>query len=291
MERERERIQHFSHKHPLIFSGEKNGDGEEILCNGCCQKISGASYSCKNCSFFLHKLCAELPVEMKHLMHPEHPLSLSSLPYYFYCSKPCNACGKYLKAFTYHCSLCDFDLDLVCASRALSIVHERHKHPLIPQLSPASFECYACGTKDEDVSYLCNTCGFWIHEGCASLPPTIKHSGHNHPLTLSYDGDISKWEWNQCKVCLKKTGTEGWFYGCRGCHYVVHLKCILLTKEKYLFTLTLTSILSFLFLNFFFSVTSNFIYVNLGKANLRSRLEISMGPIQFACQCVMNRSV
>ncbi|XP_057506731.1 uncharacterized protein LOC130789950 [Actinidia eriantha] len=230
MEREMEPIQHFSHEHPLIFSGEKIGDGEEIFCKGCCLKISGASYSCENCSFFLHKFCAKLPIEMKHLMHPEHPLSLLSQPPYPYCE--CDACEEASEAFTYHCSLCNFDLDPVCASRGLSVVHERHQHPLIPQFSPALFKCYACGTKDEDVSYLCSTCGFWIHEGCASLPTTIKHSGHNHPLTLSYDGDISKWEWNQCDVCRSIIGTKGWFYYCRGCEYFVHPKCILLTKKK-----------------------------------------------------------
>ncbi|XP_057506732.1 uncharacterized protein LOC130789951 [Actinidia eriantha] len=226
-EREMERIQHFNHPHPLIFSGEKNGDGKEILCNGCCRKISGASYSCKNCSFFLHKFCAKLPVEMKHLMHPEHTLGLLSKSPRF----KCNACGEFSKAFTYSCSLCKFELDLVCASRALSIVHERHQHPLIPQLSPASFECNACGTKDEDVSYQCNTCRFWIHESCASLPYTIKHSGHNHPLTLSYDGDKYP-QGTTCAVCFQFTCEQRWCYCCRGCGYFVHPKCILLTKKK-----------------------------------------------------------
>ncbi|XP_057505526.1 uncharacterized protein LOC130788843 [Actinidia eriantha] len=122
---------------------------------------------------------------MKHPLHPEHPLNLNFplQPGFIFCA--CDLCGERLKAFIYHCSLCNFYLDPVCASRALSFVHESHKHPLIPQLNPASLECYACRTKDEDVSYQCCTCRFWIHQDCASLPTTIKHRGHNHPLTLS----------------------------------------------------------------------------------------------------------
>ncbi|THF97720.1 hypothetical protein TEA_013255 [Camellia sinensis var. sinensis] len=33
---------------------------------------------------------------------------------------------------------------------------------------------------------MCGTCTFWIHEDCASLPTTIKHSSHVHDLKLVY---------------------------------------------------------------------------------------------------------
>ncbi|PSS15642.1 Nucleoredoxin 1-2 like [Actinidia chinensis var. chinensis] len=166
---------------------------------------------------------------MKHPMHPEHTLSLLSQPPYPYCE--CDACEEVSEAFTYHCSLCNFKLDPVCASQALSIEHESHKHPLIPQLNSASFECYACGTKDEDVSYKCSTCRFWIHEDCALLPNTIKHSGHNHTLTLLYGMDRFTW-WFKCKVCFLICRNYRWLYCCQGCGYFVHPKCIFLTKKK-----------------------------------------------------------
>ncbi|KAM7500102.1 hypothetical protein LguiA_024516 [Lonicera macranthoides] len=86
-------IDQFSHEHRLVLKEEehKHGigddDGGDIQtfrrCNGCLDPISssllgGAYYSCVNneCDFFLHKLCAELPSEINHPLHPEHKLFL-----------------------------------------------------------------------------------------------------------------------------------------------------------------------------------------------------------------------
>jgi hypothetical protein len=42
----------------------------------CKEPMSGPSYRCTSCNFFLHKKCAELPPEIKQHLHPEHPLRL-----------------------------------------------------------------------------------------------------------------------------------------------------------------------------------------------------------------------
>ncbi|GMQ11149.1 hypothetical protein CsSME_00053903 [Camellia sinensis var. sinensis] len=71
-------LQHWSHKHPLTLSEVKNHDGVEIVCNGCLQNITSGSsaYRCTNCLFFLHKLCAKLPRQIKHPTSREKTLTL-----------------------------------------------------------------------------------------------------------------------------------------------------------------------------------------------------------------------
>ncbi|THF99895.1 hypothetical protein TEA_019493 [Camellia sinensis var. sinensis] len=182
------RGQHFSSKHQLMIlnEDEKNDVDERVSCDVCLQQITGpAAYKCTNCSvsIYLHKLCAEQPAEMEHPMHPEHPLALLQVvPNKF----RCDGCDICLKEFIYRCSICNFNLDICCALKAQKLKHESHKHPLSLMFSSASFECHACGTERKGMSYMCNTCSFWIHEDCASLTPTFKHHDHIHPLTLIY---------------------------------------------------------------------------------------------------------
>ncbi|GMP40926.1 hypothetical protein CsSME_00011200 [Camellia sinensis var. sinensis] len=122
-------------------------------------------------------------VEMEHPVHPEHPLALLHVvPNKF----RCDGCDIDLKEFIYRCFICNFNLDICCALRAPKLKHESHKHPLSLMSSLASFQCHACGTKREGMSYMCDTCSFWIHKDCASLTPTFKHHTHIHPLTLIY---------------------------------------------------------------------------------------------------------
>ncbi|CAL5379766.1 unnamed protein product [Camellia sinensis] len=231
-------LQHFSHEHPLIL-GEVNDDGGAIVCEGCRENISGSAFSCKNCSYFLHKFCAEFPEEMNHPMHPEHPLTLRhAVPGIF----RCDGCYTWLPEFIYRCSICNFNLHICCALRAPKLKHESHEHPLSLMSSLASFQCHACGTKREDMSYMCDTCSFWIHKDCASLTPTFKHHTHIHPLTLMYPTHEYHPQFNlyTCKIC-KNSMVEGenpmlgekfWLYVCMGCHYCIHVKCSTKTMER-----------------------------------------------------------
>ncbi|XP_027083434.1 protein VACUOLELESS GAMETOPHYTES-like [Coffea arabica] len=124
---EEEGIQHFSHdEHPLIMielqKNNDNGDGDDKkveICYGCQKQIlEPTAYCCFSCNFFLHKPCAEIPLQITHPMHPQHPLVLHKEPPYSSGSCTCHACGqKGWKFFTYNCSLCKFDLDISCASQ------------------------------------------------------------------------------------------------------------------------------------------------------------------------------
>nr|XP_027083204.1 uncharacterized protein LOC113705525 [Coffea arabica] len=164
-------LKHFSHEeHPLILCElqKENDDGsidqKSAICYGCQEQIlDPAAYCCFACDFFLHKRCAKLPRQITHPMHSQHPLVLLGKPPYSSGSCICDACGQGgWKFFTYHCSRCEFDLDVSCA--ILEIKLHCHDHPLRQLKKPAFFWCDACRELDEDSSYLCTVCPFWIHK-------------------------------------------------------------------------------------------------------------------------------
>ncbi|GMP40459.1 hypothetical protein CsSME_00010902 [Camellia sinensis var. sinensis] len=148
------RGQHFSSKHQLMILNEEK------------KKDDGGRVSC----------------DMEHPMHPEHLLTLLQVVANKF---RCDGYDIGLKELIYRCLICNFDLDICCALKAHKLKHESQKHPLSLMSSSASFKCHACGTKREGMSYMCDTCSFWIHKDCASLIPTFKHHNHIHALTSS----------------------------------------------------------------------------------------------------------
>ena len=69
-----EQFCHFTHGHPLTLTEIK--DEDEISCSACGRCCSGPAYDCSKCSFILDKSCFELPREIQHNFHPNHPLTL-----------------------------------------------------------------------------------------------------------------------------------------------------------------------------------------------------------------------
>ncbi|XP_027181716.1 uncharacterized protein LOC113780098 [Coffea eugenioides] len=242
---EEKQLEHFSHEeHPLILCElqKENDDGsidqKPAVCYGCQEQISDSiAYCCFPCDFFLHKRCAELPPQIRHPMHSQHDLVLLRNPTYFSGGCVCNACGQYpWKFFTYHCSSCDFDLDVSCAildQREIKL--DCHDHPLVQLNRPATFYCHACHKVDEDWSYLCPTCQFWIHRKCASrLTPTVKHKDHDHSLLRAYflPSEYLYLSFTQyCPVCRKKVHLSDWLYYCGPCRYFVHVTCVVISQE------------------------------------------------------------
>ncbi|XP_027083425.1 uncharacterized protein [Coffea arabica] len=235
---EEKQLNHFSHKeHPLILHElQKENDGgsadqKSIVCYGCQQQIlDPAAYCCFFCDFFLHKRSAELPPQITHPMHSRHPLALVL---HKNRSCICDACGQDWKFFTYYCFSCDFDLDVSCAildQREIKL--DCNDHPLIQLKRPAAFLCNACYKVDEDSSYLCNICPFWIHKKCALRPTTVKHKDHNHPLLLAYSlpSDYRSFE-QSCPVCWKKVHPSDWVYYCGPCRYFVHVTCVVISQK------------------------------------------------------------
>ncbi|XP_057481700.1 uncharacterized protein LOC130768637 isoform X1 [Actinidia eriantha] len=223
-------LKHFSHDHTLIFKEVLRDARVELSCYGCEQPICGPAYGCIWCKFDLHKQCAELPMVMKHPMHPQHSLTLfPHLPLDEAICR-CAACGRRCERFFYTCSKCYFYLDTICLSTMdkiqQTIKHKSHEHLLITLERPALFFCFACGTEHRGASYLCTTCGFWINQKCASLPSTIKCSNHHHHLTLSFSLPDEYYQFRpNCDICSGELNRMYWVYYCVGCRYFSHVYC------------------------------------------------------------------
>ncbi|XP_059654313.1 uncharacterized protein LOC132301037 [Cornus florida] len=172
---------HFSHQHGLQLSEIQEKDG--IVCSGCEQDLSGSAYNCakSNCNFYLHKSCFELPKQIQHKSHLEHPLILLSSPAYEDGDFTCNACFQNGTAFTYNCSTCKFDLHVGCSSLHETVKREDHEHPLTLMYSSPHkkvnedeneviFVCDVCRcTVDEHCwAYCCNLCDFGTHLHCVT---------------------------------------------------------------------------------------------------------------------------
>ncbi|XP_071912135.1 uncharacterized protein [Coffea arabica] len=228
-------LKHFSHeKHPLILATQLQQDDQKPIhssvCYGCQKPIlEEPTYKCSECNIFLHKTCAELPREMlHHPLHLDHPLKLlPNSPYPKDRSCLCDACRQPWNSFVYHCYRCNFDLDILCAFPQGKLEHPSHEHLLTLVQRIASFACDACGTKEEQQSYICTACTFWIHRSCALLPTINHRKPHQHPLSLAYCFPIEYRRYEiPCDICFKKIPFQNWLYYCGPCRYFVHLKCM-----------------------------------------------------------------
>ncbi|KAJ9537615.1 hypothetical protein OSB04_030348 [Centaurea solstitialis] len=256
LERKRmKEINHFSHQnHPLnlissetiVGVGDDNDEKKDATrCYGCQDPITGGlAYACISCSHFLHETCAELAPTFIHHQHPLHPLTLTDICISVW---DCDTCGirHIAGGISYHCSPCDFDVCVKCASIAAAqkataatlekealtkLKHEGHpEHTLTLQLRPATFHCDACNIDERDLFYRCDSCEFWIHKTCAFLDPTIHLPHHpNHPLVLVFSLPSNFYNYLYfCAFCNKCIQRNDWLYHCANCRYFAHIKCAL----------------------------------------------------------------
>ncbi|GLT41189.1 hypothetical protein SLA2020_152720 [Shorea laevis] len=194
-------INHFSHYHRLVLLDQETDTAQspKYYCFGCEEAVEGPTYSCGKCRFFLHKKCAELPGEINHPLHHQHPLVLSTSPYGHAIRVICNLCRRKTrktKGFVYHGSSCKFDLDLRCATHPQLVAgdfqklqHFSHDHPLIfvqhIDFGKINSICSGCKRPMSSPFYCCPNCRFYLHKKCAELSPEITHHTHQkHPLLL-----------------------------------------------------------------------------------------------------------
>ncbi|CAH2071928.1 unnamed protein product [Thlaspi arvense] len=203
----------------------------EFECSATCGKTGpsnhGFPYKCHECDSTFHVDCLSYPSEVNHSYHSLHPLKLLTSPPGNYFDGRCRLCGKeiYDKLF-YHCSSCNFSLDVYCVSTPppqslVDLKVHHHKLLLLPRLD--SFTCNACGLKGDRSPYVCVECGFMIHQDCLSLPRLININRHEHRVSrTSVIGVVN----SVCGVCRKKVDWTCGGYSCHKCHgYVVHSKC------------------------------------------------------------------
>jgi hypothetical protein len=181
----------------------------EVVCNGCDEPVLlGPAYKCSvssECSFFIHKSCAELSPEINHPLHPDHTLSLRC-----WRNERCDACCRSRnRSFFYCCLSCDLQLDIKCANRLPSIPNDGHQHEFFPIWRRIQFNCEACGEEIKNFANQCRICQLLVHKKCATIPCTVKIKLHNHFLNLIYSShEINKRDDIFCRICGDKVNKE-----------------------------------------------------------------------------------
>ncbi|XP_049342609.1 uncharacterized protein LOC125806895 [Solanum verrucosum] len=107
-------IAHRSHRHPLCRISVSNVD-----CSACGRRLSGLSYGCKACGFYLGNDCALLPATTTHKWD-EHPLTLIFPPFTDHPDEfLCEICETFAhpKYWLYHCRECDQSFHPHCIPR------------------------------------------------------------------------------------------------------------------------------------------------------------------------------
>ncbi|XVF23809.1 hypothetical protein REPUB_Repub13aG0071300 [Reevesia pubescens] len=223
-------LQHFSHKHPLVFNEAQRLESEKVYCSGCGVLVSGPTFSCAECGFYLDKKCSEAPFEINHPFHRNHSLKLLvSSPYKS--SGICDFCYKICDKFVYHCA-CNLDFHIKCALFSSNIAKKMfgeledipHEDQLISignrseELKEA--ECIACWKPLLDSAYLSLDSGFCLHKKCVDLPTEINHFCHSqHPLILQFNSKRLP-----CQIC-QRTQLRGFVYCCSPCEIALHITC------------------------------------------------------------------
>jgi hypothetical protein len=221
-------------RHHLIFVQEPdiNGGEKKAVCSVCNEPTFGPTYECSipECIFILHKSCGELSNVIHHPLHSEHTLILqessSTGNDCFFCRKNCSG------SFFYSCSLCSFNLHIICASRRKINADDCHQHTFLSSRKINKFTCESCGEESQDIANLCSECGVLIHKRC-DFKHTIKTRSHDHSLLRTYSlCQVEEQDNVRCKLCLEKISTEYGAYYCKKCDYIVHMYCASVFEDK-----------------------------------------------------------
>ncbi|XVF65530.1 hypothetical protein PTKIN_Ptkin09bG0256500 [Pterospermum kingtungense] len=227
-----------SHQHPLVLLTEEQMMSNQrgvALCWRCGEKVpaSTSSFTCVECGFYLHKQCADAPLEINHPFHRDHPLLLQKIPSDF----PrhfCHFCDQTCQRFVYRCS-CGLYFHIKCALFTYDIVEKKLKelqHVALkdPLISPENNgeqlqklgKCFACWEPLANYTYFSLDCGLNLHKTCADLPLQVTDMCHKHPLALRFHN-----EQPFCKICQGKIKPAGFIYCCSPCNFALHIECLL----------------------------------------------------------------
>ncbi|KAL5710877.1 hypothetical protein ACHQM5_021388 [Ranunculus cassubicifolius] len=103
---------HSSHEHILTLGNEKT----QFKCDGCGEPGWGARYRCDDCNYDLHKECT---LASKTMYHPFYKKRHFQLLEQGAQGRYCDACGRDVLGFVYHCYETGYDLHPCCASLPL----------------------------------------------------------------------------------------------------------------------------------------------------------------------------
>ncbi|KAG7558983.1 Protein kinase C-like phorbol ester/diacylglycerol-binding domain [Arabidopsis thaliana x Arabidopsis arenosa] len=212
------------HTHPLF----KIDLGAKMGCAVCGVHFY-KGYFCYRCRLMVHGKCTSLieSPEITHPCHAKHSLKLLTEGAPDYTDPKCHLCGEDTGKFIYHCDICKFNLDLVCATEKPPPAYlsnlKVHEHTVTLMARLISFDCDACGKKGDRAPYVCVQCDFMIHLKCANLPRVIHINHHDHRVAYKYPLGFGEW---RCGVCWEEID---WSYGAYSCSlcpgYALHSLC------------------------------------------------------------------
>ncbi|XP_019087121.1 PREDICTED: uncharacterized protein LOC104747016 [Camelina sativa] len=221
-----------THHHKLTLLKKRVKDFE---CAAKCGKITGYEfpYICHECDLAFHVDCVwhtsevKHPLEVNHSYHPWHPLKLHTGPLPDYSDGKCRLCSREIDVdLFYHCSSCNFTLDMCCVLNPpqlslLNLKAHDHQLTLLPRLR--SFTCNACGLTGDRSPYICVQCDFMIHQDCLDLPRVININRHDHRISRTPVLGVVN---SVCGVCRQEVDWTCGGFSCHRCpDYVVHSKC------------------------------------------------------------------
>ncbi|KAF0929234.1 hypothetical protein E2562_016462 [Oryza meyeriana var. granulata] len=105
------------------------------------------------------------------------------------------------------------------------IVHFSHpEHRLAPFDFPYLFMCMGCKEYGAGRRFMCQLCGFQLHEFCALAPPSLHghpfHPKHQHLLFFIKPGGFLRCK---CDICGKTV--KGFSFRCASCSFDMHPCC------------------------------------------------------------------
>nr|KJB27744.1 hypothetical protein B456_005G007300 [Gossypium raimondii] len=252
----------YGHQHPLLLILNQDQLLNVAKCSRCRDKVSTPCFGCaEDCGFYLHKVCAEAPLELNHPFHPHHPLLLmQNAPYpggYI-----CNFCNKSGRKSVYRCSTCELDFHIKCALFTFNIAENNlkeldHVALQVEELEDDS-KCFGCREPLAKYTHFSPNCGFNLHEKCAELPFKLNlvcHREHplvcaeaplelNHPFHLNHPLLMQNAPYSSgmyiCNFC-NKSGHKS-VYRCSSCELNFHIKFIKSTNHEHSFTLLLRQV-------------------------------------------------
>ncbi|XP_023636923.1 uncharacterized protein LOC17882917 [Capsella rubella] len=207
-----------THHHKLTLIKKSPNESTELDMFDCakCGEVAGKvwcgfPYKCHECDLSFHVDCVWNPPEVNplsevnHSYHTLHPLKLHIGQPPDYSDGKCRLCARKIDdRIFYHCSACNFSLDMRCVlntpqQSVMDLKVHAHQLTLLPRLD--SFTCNACGLKGDRSPYVCFQCGFMIHQECLSLPRVININRHDHRVSrTSVLGAVN----SVCGVCHHK---------------------------------------------------------------------------------------
>ena len=160
-------VAHFSHRqHRLRLEHHDT----PFRCDGCREVGIGARFRCPHpgCDHDLHRQCA-LPLSPPPppLRHPFYPrCAFAFLPRAPGPPRYCNACGRGVAGYVYHCRACGFDLHPCCAALPHALDAGGGVRLRLHPDSRAGAACHRCGHRGRSWSYRSHCGSFSLHVAC-----------------------------------------------------------------------------------------------------------------------------